>query len=274
MQIIDCASPYKLVKARHGWFLVNPDDLYLGRAVFIYGEYGELEWQLIDKLLLPGFDAIEVGANVGTHTVSMARKLAGMGRQLLAVEPQPIIFQNLCANLSLNGLFNVLAENAACSDKSGFLTFQNLQMGGVINSGAVSMREDGLGEQRVRAIPLDELIPQHFRVGLIKIDVEGFELKVLEGATQTLARFRPIIYLENDRIELSQALIEWLWRHDYRLCWHIPMLFNPENFAGRKDNIWGNVGSFNMLALPNETENNPAGFEPIEDSSHHPLKRS
>ncbi len=273
IQIIDCTSPYKLVKGRHGWFLVNPDDVYLGRAVFCYGESGEMEWLVIDQLLLPGFDAIEVGANIGTHTVSMARKLAGMGRQLLAVEPQAIVFQNLCANIALNGLFNVLAENAACSDKLGWLTFQSIRPEGEINSGGVSMREDGSGNQRVRALPLDELIPPHFRVGLIKIDVEGFEQKVLEGALRTLDRFRPILYLENDRIELSQALIEWLWRADYKLWWHTPELFNPQNFAGRKDDIWGNVLSCNMVAMPREAKSNLTGFVPVEDSSCHPGKR-
>lgn len=265
-------SPYQLVDGRHGRFLVSPHDIYLGRAVIMYGEYGEIEWQFLDQLLLRGKDAIEVGANIGTHTVSMARKLAGMGRRLLAIEPQPVVFQNMCANLALNGLFNVLAENAACSNTQGWLTFEAPNYERDNNSGGISMREDGSGSQRVRSVRLDELVPPGFDTGLIKIDVEGFEQKVLEGATGIIAQNRPMLYLENDRIEKSKALIEWLWDAGYKLWWHIPMLFNPDNFAGKSENIYGNVASFNMLALPKESGITVSGLLPVEDSSLHPLQ--
>jgi FkbM family methyltransferase len=266
-------NPYQLVAARHGRFLVSPHDVYLGRAVIEYGEYGEIEWKFLEQLMRSGMDAIEVGANIGTHTVSMASKLAGMGRRLLAVEPQPVVFQNMCANIALNGLFNVIAENAACSDTLGELTFQAPDYFRENNSGGVSMREDGSGNRRVRSLPLDDLVPPEFDVGLIKIDVEGFEQKVLEGAVKTIARFRPTIYVENDRIEKSKALIEWLWAAGYKMWWHIPFLFNPENFAGNSENIYGNVGSFNMLALPNESTMEVKGYARVEDSGAHPLQR-
>ncbi|BCK86457.1 photosystem I assembly protein Ycf3 [Sideroxyarcus emersonii] len=266
------ANPYQLVDARHGRFLVSPHDVYLGRAVILYGEYGEIEWKFLEQLMQDGKDAVEVGANIGTHTVSMARKLAGMGRRLLAVEPQPVVFQNMCANLALNGLFNVVSENAACGDAPGWLTFEAPDYSRENNSGGVSMREDGSGSQRVRSVPLDDLVPGNFDVGLIKIDVEGFEQKVLEGATKTIARCRPAIYLENDRVEQSKALIEWLWAAGYKLWWHIPPLFNPGNFAGKSENIYGNVASFNMLALPTETAITVQGLTPVEDSGAHPLQ--
>ncbi len=271
--LVDHEMPYQLVKARHGWFLVSPLDIYLGRAVVTYGECCEIEWKLLEQILMRlGKDAIEVGANVGVHTVSMASTLAGMGRRLLAVEPQPVVFQNMCANLALNGLFNVIAENAACGNAPGWLSFSAPDYHRQNNSGGVSMREDGSGNQSVRAVRLDELVPEDFDVGLIKIDVEGFEQRVLEGATQTIARFRPVIYLENDRVEHSKALIEWLWAANYKLWWHIPRLFNPDNFVGKKENIYGNVASFNMLALPNEMTLSVKGLVSVEDSNMHPLK--
>lgn len=272
MQIIDCEKPYQLVQARHGWFLASPHDVYVGRAVLTYGEYGEIEWKLLDAMMRPGKDAIEVGANIGTHTVSMARKLAGMGRRLLAVEPQPVVFQTMCANLALNALFNVSAENAACGDAPGWVTFQAPDYRQEANLGGVSMREDGKGSHRVRCVRLDELVPDDFDVGLLKIDVEGFEQKVLEGATKTIARCRPFIYIENDRLDRSKALIEWLWAADYNLWWHIPPLFNPENFAGNKENIYGNTASFNMMCIPKEMPSSVNGFVPVEDSDAHPLK--
>jgi FkbM family methyltransferase len=272
MQIIDCEKPYQLVKARHGWFLANPQDFYLGKALLTYGEYGEIEWQTLALLMRDGKDAIEIGANMGTHTVSMARKLAGMGRRLLAAEPQPVIFQNLCANVALNALFNVFAENAACSDTGGWLTFNAPDYRRQNNFGGISMRDDGQGNHRVRAVRLDDIVPDDFDVGLIKIDVEGFEQKVLEGATQTIARHRPFLYLENDRTDLSKPLIEWLWGANYKLWWHIPPLFNPGNFAEHAENIYGNTASFNMIAIPKEINTAIAGFAPVDNSDTHPLK--
>jgi len=272
MHIIDCEKPYQLVKARHGLFLASSLDIYVGRALTTYGEYGEIEWQVIEALMPDGKDAIEIGANIGTHTVSMARKLAGMGRRLLAVEPQPVVFQNMCANLALNALFNVSVENAACGDTAGWLTFSAPDYLRENNFGGVSMREDGGGNQRVRAVRLDDIVADDFDVGLIKIDVEGFEQKVLEGATQTIARCRPTLYLENDRLDRSAALIEWLWATGYKMWWHVPRLFNPDNFAGNSEDIYGNVGSFNMIAIPKETPAVLNGFAPVEDSAMHPLK--
>ena len=83
----------------------------------------------------------------------------------------------------------------------------------------------------------------------MKIDVEGFELDVLKGAAQTIARFNPRIYLENDRKEKSAALIAHLLGLGYRLYWHLPPLFRPDNFFKNPKDIWGNIVSVNMLCL-------------------------
>lgn len=273
MRVIDCERPYQVVKARHGWFVVNAQDIYIGRALISYGEYCETEWQLLEQLLQPGKDVVEVGANIGSHTVPMARRLALSGRRLLAIEPQPAVFQNMCANLTLNALFNVLAENAACSDRAALLSFATPDYQKENNFGSVAMREDGGGNQRVRAFPLDDLIPQDFDVGLIKVDVEGFELKVLEGSRAAIARHRPMLYLENDRQDRSKPLIEWLWAAGYKICWHLPPLFNSRNFAQKKENIYPDIVSVNMLAVPKETSVNFVGFLPIEDADAHPMKR-
>ena len=111
------------------------------------------------------------------------------------------------------------------------------------------------------------------QVGFIKLDVEGFELAVLKGAAQTLARCRPLLYLENDRVDRSPALIEWLWNAGYDLWWHIPPLFNPQNFASSPDNVYGNVASFNMLGVQRARPIQVQGLTPVQDSQQHPLRR-
>lgn len=80
-----------------------------------------------------------------------------------------------------------------------------------------------------------------------------------------------MIYVENDRFDRSRALIEWLWSKEYRLWWHLPLLFNPANFFGRTENIYGRVVSCNMLALPRELAMEIDGFVEVTDSAAHAL---
>ena len=58
---------------------------------------------------------------------------------------------------------------------------------------------------------------------------------------------------------------------NYRLWWHIPGLFNPENYFGEQENIYGNVASFNMLCLPREQGAEAEGLVEITDATFHPL---
>jgi hypothetical protein len=95
----------------------------------------------------------------------------------------------------------------------------------------------------------------------------------LQGAAGVITASRPLIYAENDRVEKSQALIEWLWSQNYRLFWHLPRLFNPDNFFGRGDNIYGKAGSFNMLGVPRELEVPVQGLVEITSATQHPLQR-
>lgn len=125
--------------------------------------------------------------------------------------------------------------------------------------------------QRVRCFPLDDLLDSSWRPGFLKIDVEGFEQEVLSGAQRTIGTHRPVIYLENDRVEKSQALIQTLWGLDYQCWFHMPRLFNPENHAGVAANIYGNLVSFNMLCLPVGIQH-CISEQPITDSSWHPIK--
>jgi FkbM family methyltransferase len=254
--------------------LANQNDFYMGQALLRYGEYGELESQLLMQLVdRPGL-VIEAGANTGTHTVPLARRAAGFGSELIAFEPQPVIFQNLCANVALNGLLNVRAWPWACGAQGGKLFFPPPDYLDTGNFGAVSMQAfaaEGLIE--VPCIRLDDVIADR-PVSLIKIDIEGFELQALQGAVRTLATSRPTLYVENDRVAQSSELIGWLWSQGYRLWWHIPHLYNPENYFGNEENIYGNVASINMLALPNESKIHVQGFMEITDQDHHPLRQA
>jgi FkbM family methyltransferase len=267
--VIEVSPPYQLVQSRHGWMLVNPNDIYLGQAVLEYGECCEIEVQFLMQLLSirPGA-VVEIGTNIGTHTIPIAKALALQRRDLVVFEPQPFIFQNMCANLALNGLTNTRAWPYACADRHGTLYFQRPDYTSQGNFGGISMESVEASEScSVPCVRLDDVMGSE-AVALMKVDVEGFELIVLQGAENILTRSRPVIYVENDRIEKSKELIEWLWSRNYQLWWHLPPLFNPENFFGKEGNIFKGVVSINMLCLPRELNFPVAGLEEILDTTH------
>jgi FkbM family methyltransferase len=269
----DTELHYRIVRARHGWMLANPNDIYMGQALLTYGEYGEIEARFLHACLLKPGRIVEVGANMGSHTVGLAKIAAAGGEEMVVFEPQPVIFQNLCANLALNGLRNVRAWPFACGDKTGSVSFAKQDYGRPGNFGGVSMSHAEDGPERITApvVRLDDCLGED-AVALIKIDVEGFELAVLRGADESLRRNRPVLYVENDRVDRSKELIEWLWSREYRLFWHIPPLFNPENFFGQPVDHYARVASFNMLCLPKElVQGEIPGLDEIADSSWHPL---
>jgi hypothetical protein len=77
------------------------------------------------------------------------------------------------------------------------------------------------------------------------------------GAAATLARCRPVLYVENDKVETSEALVAHLLAAGYRLWWHTPPLYNPDNFSRNPQNVFGRIMSFNMLCLPRESAEAP-----------------
>jgi FkbM family methyltransferase len=187
-----------------------------------------------------------VGANIGVLTVPFAR-LVRPGGKVVTFEPQRIIYQMLCGNLALNAIDNVVAHNSAAGRTVGFITVPPIDYAHPGNFGGVSVGACTEGET-VPLVTIDSLaLP---RCDFMKIDVEGMELAVLEGASKTLHSFHPRLYVENDRLEKSPALIEHLLALDYRLYWHIPWLYNSDNFFGDQENIFQGIVSDNMVAIP------------------------
>jgi FkbM family methyltransferase len=272
MTELPIAAPYQFARTRYGTMLVNVNDIYMGQSILQYGECCQHEIDILLPLLkIPG-TVIEVGANMGVHTVPLATELARLGRSMFVFEPQPVIFQQLCANLAINGLMNVTALPYACGSEHGTVSFTAPDYCSPGNFGGTSMSASA-ATPSVRTAPchtLDSLI-QDAPVSLIKIDVEGYELQVLQGASNILAHSHPVLYVENDRAEHSAQLIQWLMNQGYRLWWHITPAYNPHNFLGVHENTYGPVCFFNMLCIHQSRNCSLQGFTEITDPTFHPL---
>jgi FkbM family methyltransferase len=256
-------SATMLKDCRYGKMLFLRGDKYVGRSLDLYSEYSELEGQLFSRLLSPGHVVIEVGANIGAHTVHLAR-LVGPKGMVLAYEPQRVIFQMLCVNVALNKLLNVRTCLAAVGRCAGSLKVPALDYTAENNFGGVSLRNVASGEP-VPVTPLDSLRLPSLR--LVKIDVEGMEGEVLSGARRLIARHRPLLYVENDRRKNSQRLMDLSERLGYEMWWHLPPLFNPNNYAKKRKNLFGSIVSMNLLCAPKEAPELVKGLRKVKGAA-------
>jgi FkbM family methyltransferase len=180
----------KIVEAQAGMFMVLDNDS-LGKTLIEKGDFEPHFYQLAKNIVATGDTCIDCGANLGYHTVRMA-KLVGPTGKVFSFEPQRIIHQQLCGNVFLNGLRNVLCINAALGNCN-----QRVQMDPVdvdqpdINIGATKLGQQG---EDCQMVMLDNNLVSE--VKFIKIDVQGCEVALLSGAQELLKKSRPFIFIE------------------------------------------------------------------------------
>ena len=186
--------------------LVHQHDL-IGRMVA-----GGEEWEphvraAIERAAQPGGVAVDAGAYVGIHTITMSRCF----RLVHAFEPQRSIYHILCGNLAMNGCVNVAAQNLALYDRPCPMRLApaewqdvpvplidgRIDYGRIANAAALTFEPvcDGPGE--IQAVALDDLALDG--VAIIKVDTQGADLRVLRGAEQTIRRCRPTVLFEWER---------------------------------------------------------------------------
>ena len=239
----------ELALCRDGVMLFNRHDTYIGASLRKYGEWSAVELDVFRQIVQPGQIVVEVGANIGAHTVALSRMVGPTGA-VLAFEPQRLLFQTLCANLALNSCVNVAARQEAVGAEPGELLVPVLQPDTPNNFGGLPLGTRYEQGEAVEVVTIDSLNLTACR--LIKMDIEGMEAEALQGAAKTIRRHRPALYVENERDDKSAALITLLLSYSYRLYWHAPFMFRTDNFAGDHENIFGRTASHNMLCVPRE----------------------
>lgn len=168
------------------------------------GSY-ELEKQrLIAGQVSPGSVFFDVGANVGFYTLLGSSEVGTSGR-VISFEPLPLNIEYLERHIELNGLNNVTVIKAAVSDQAGEGQFDEGQdncMGKLSSSGTI----------KVEMVALDDLIEQG-KVPIpdfVKIDVEGAEYSVLEGAQEMLRTSGPTVFLATHGSHVHQRCLDFL----------------------------------------------------------------
>lgn len=250
-QILNVMSKILTKRCKHGIFSFSTNDMFIGKSLDIYGEYCENEFLIMDLLMQPNYIVLDVGANLGLHTVWFS-KHAFTGK-VHSFEPVEFNRQLLHRNLKQNRCKNVQVYSNAVSNRLGnsFISvFDPTEPG---NYGECSLIEGHpkSNYQAVPTVPIDKL--PFDRVDFIKIDVEGFEPQVLAGAEKTITKHRPSMLIE---VNNSQPHIEKVWEQlnpkNYLLWWLPVRNYNPYNYFGNPVNIFANSGVVNVLACPQE----------------------
>jgi len=157
------------------------------QLLYLEGERFISEAQLIRGLIKPHFRAIDIGANIGYMTLLMSSIINRPG-SIVAIEPSPENLLELRRNVEINHLSNSIEIiEAAVGDVAG-----DIDLRGGINSGVAADGE--AAPYRVRIDRLENLIEEP--VDFIKMDIEGYEVRAINGAMRILVEQRPTLFLE------------------------------------------------------------------------------
>ncbi len=234
----------QMKECRHGTHIWPKNDAVIGRALREWGEFAEGENILMARYLAVGDVALDVGANVGTTVLPMARRVGPAGH-VIAFEPHPLVAHCLASMLILNNLSNtrVMTAAAGAAMGTGFMDFDSEAK--VANHGAAKLAKTGT---MVPILTLDSL--GLTRCALIKIDVEGHEFAVLQGAKALIETCAPVIYFEAKEGNGTRDSIALLMVAGYRLYWHFAQYFRADNFRASPNKLFSRAGDMNILAVP------------------------
>lgn len=182
----------------------------------------EIEY-LIETLVGPGDVVLDIGANVGLHTVALARRVGAQGR-VYAFEPVAEMAERLSTNVALNGLDNVTLVRCALGNEEGPQTMK-VNVAGPGLEGTSSLADsihvrrhpERYVDREIAVRRLDDVMARmdpDARLGFVKIDTEGFETMVIEGGLEILKRDRPAMIVEAHSTRLAQVGKSFGWYSD------------------------------------------------------------
>jgi FkbM family methyltransferase len=188
---------------RYGLYRVLDIAEWADRSFYFLGRWYDLRTALaIETVLRPGDRVVDVGGNYG-HFALAAAACVGAGGHVISVEPNPEAFSRLTVHKAINMLKQIDIHNIGLSDSPGELELSVPR----INSGEASFAPSAYADTTCIRCPvrtLDALVDAA-PVDLIKIDVEGFETRVLDGAREVLGRDRPLVITEVVSAHLARA---------------------------------------------------------------------
>jgi len=241
-----------LVNTKHGNMFIMDNDSVIGRNLDKYGEWADAELSSLGKMIRDDDWIVDVGANIGTHSVYFAKK--AKDGVVFAFEPQMRVFQLLCANVVVNDLPNVVTLQAAVGACCGPAIARNTDFTAKENNFGAAVivpgsEIDDKGGYIVNMVSVDSL--QLKRCDLLKADIEGMEYDMICGAERTISELRPIMYLEAHKQNIEK-LCKKVKEFRYDVFLHATKMFNENNFKNNKEDISEGYIETNIVCIPTE----------------------
>ena len=195
----------------------------LALSISHYGTYEELESKIMEEKIEMGNIVVDVGANIGLHTLNMARIVGNTG-QVFAFEPDPSNFEILKKNVKINNYKNIILEQKAVGDKHGRTTLYQSDHPG--KHRIFPQTEQAKSQVQVELTNLDNYFDSDMidKINFIKIDVEGLEFSVLKGMKNILKNSKKIKilfeFMPENTMEVGFTPIEllnYLTSNDFKL---------------------------------------------------------
>lgn len=268
-------STLTMIDTRYGRLFSFPEDDPIGKSLVAYGEWAEAEIRLLSTFIGLGSAVVDIGANVGTHTLAFSRRVGPHG-SVRAFEPQRPVFEALERTLAGNGCSNVIAFHAGVGRAAGEMLVPSIDYIGHANIGGMKLLDlthskdiNDHDWERAEIVALDdiELASCH----LVKVDAEGMEGDVLAGMVGTVRRCRPVVYLECLTVDSGEEILGAMDWPNYRFFLSRTAAYNPQNYRGNADNFFGVARESSLLCVPMEASHlvpdNESSFEilPVDD---------
>lgn len=184
-----------------GKYNLNVNSRYWMETLAYCHRYEPHVMDMIQQLVPQDGIVIDVGANAGIVSIALADKV-GLNGRVYAFEPSPVVFPRLQANIALNPSLKtvVILNNLGVGAEDGelnFYEFSHMPGNGRLTAPNDEYQFTPSVKQSVKVITLDGYVQEHgLKIDFIKIDTEGYELNVLQGALETIKASRPTLLLE------------------------------------------------------------------------------
>jgi len=224
-----------VAETRAGIVQYWPDRDPVGRSIERYGEYLQIELEMIGRWIVPGATIVEVGADIGMHALMLASALGPTGH-LLLYEDDPLVRQVLQQNLRAN--------------RAGNVTLMKRRLRDVADSAATDANgvssDESIGVETIDDLRLETL-------QWLKVNYAALGTAVLAGAADTLWRLRPKLFLAASGSQGVRTLAAKAMDLGYRCFRMETPLFNPNNFNQRLVDVFEGRTATALLAIPEET---------------------
>jgi FkbM family methyltransferase len=230
-------------------FIVYRWDDIISASLRLYGEYQQVELDMLLQLVGEDTVVYDIGSNIGYH----ASAFASRSKHVYCFEANPQHYKMLRMNLQEEPrctLFNLAVSNAAGKilvEEIDVTQIGNYGMARVGTKTGVEVAMDSIDS----LVTAGKILPP----GLIKIDVEGHEPGVFQGAAETIKKYLPVIYFEAQESENIPELYNMLDALGYQMGWCVVRNYNPQNFNNNPDNQFGNDAIFSIVAFPPNSPN-------------------